>query len=168
MTTKDLTKAGIIAALVFLGTFFLKIPNPVSGYIHLGDTFMLLSGLLIGGPLGGLASGLGALLADLLSGYAIYAIPTFFIKFLQVMFVTLLFNKLTKNKEKPRRMHIFFLLALFSGIIMITGYFAYEVFLYDFSVAFANILFNAIQVGASAVLATVLLVPMLKIKNILK
>ncbi len=171
MKTKDLTQAGLIAALVFIGTRFLMLPVPGAGYIHLGDTFMLLSGLLIGGPLGGLASGLGAMLADLTSGYAIYAIPTFIIKFLQALFVTFAFNKLVKSKvknnEKPKKLYTFFFVSLCSGVIMLVGYFVFGWVVYGLAVAISALIYNVIQVAASAVIATILLFPTLTIKNII-
>ncbi len=172
MKTSDITKAGLIAALVFLGTRFLMMPVPGAGYIHLGDTFMLLSGLLLGGPLGGLASGLGAMLSDLSSGYAIYALPTFIIKFLQALFVAFAYNKLTKdnvkNNEKPRKLYTFFFVSMCSGIIMLVGYGAFGWFLNGFGGMVSTLIPNAIQVTASAIIATVLLIPTLTIKNLIK
>lgn len=42
MKTKDITLTGLMAALIFIGTFFFKIPSPF-GYNHFGDGFMLLT-----------------------------------------------------------------------------------------------------------------------------
>ncbi len=72
---------GMMTALVFIGTRFIQIPTPATGgYIHLGDGFVLISGLLLGPLYGGLAAGIGSALADILSGYAAWAFPTFLIK----------------------------------------------------------------------------------------
>ena len=67
MKTKDLTKMSIMAALVFLATYFIKIPS-INGYTHLGDCMIFLSVLILGWRKGALAGGMGAALADLFRG----------------------------------------------------------------------------------------------------
>lgn len=47
MKTKDITLTGLMAALIFIGTFFFKIPSPF-GYNHFGDGFMLLTVFMLG------------------------------------------------------------------------------------------------------------------------
>ena len=76
---KDITKIGIFAALVYLATFFLKIPS-VNGYTHLGDAFIFLAVIIMGYKRGALAGAIGGALSDILGGYLIWVIPTFFIK----------------------------------------------------------------------------------------
>lgn len=78
--TFKIIMGGLFAALVFIGTL-ISVPMPSYGYINIGDCFVLLSGIALG-PVGFIASGVGAALADLALGYAIYAPATFFIKFL--------------------------------------------------------------------------------------
>ena len=82
ISAKTLASAAMFAALTFLATSVLKIPTPTLGYIHIGDAFVLLSGVLFGPLTGGLAAGLGSALADLLGGYVIWAPFTFVVKFL--------------------------------------------------------------------------------------
>lgn len=80
-TTYKVAFTGMMMALVFLGTFIIKIPTPLtSGYVHLGDAFVLLSGLILGPLFGALAAGLGSAFADILGGYVPWALPTFIIK----------------------------------------------------------------------------------------
>lgn len=80
-TSFKIAFTGLMVALVFLGTFTIKIPTPLtSGYIHLGDAFVLLSGLILGPIYGALAAGLGSAMADIFGGYAHWALPTFLIK----------------------------------------------------------------------------------------
>ena len=40
MKTKDITLTGLMAALIFIGTFFFKIPSPF-GYNHFGEAAIL-------------------------------------------------------------------------------------------------------------------------------
>ena len=72
MSTKKIVWIGLMAALVFIGTF-LRIKIPIGGdstMLHLGNVFCLLSGLLLGGIPGGLAAGIGSAIFDLSSEYA--------------------------------------------------------------------------------------------------
>ncbi|PKM52387.1 MAG: hypothetical protein CVV02_01145 [Firmicutes bacterium HGW-Firmicutes-7] len=81
INVKTIVYTGIMMALVFLGTSFIKIPTPItSGYIHLGDAFVLLSGFILGPIFGAFAAGMGSALADIMGGYVPWALPTFLIK----------------------------------------------------------------------------------------
>lgn len=75
---------GLMAALVFVGNYIqIKIPNGVLiTRIHFGNSMCLLAGLLFGALPGGLASGIGAALYDLLDPVYIVSAPfTFLSKF---------------------------------------------------------------------------------------
>ena len=86
VNTKDITKIAIMAALVFVATYLIKIPS-LNGYTHIGDSMVILSAFILGKKEGALAAGLGAALCDLLSGYMQYIIPTFFIKSMMVIII---------------------------------------------------------------------------------
>ena len=79
--TKTIAVTAMFAALTLLATSVLKIPTPTMGYIHIGDAFVLLSGICLGPIYGGLAAGIGSALADLLGGYVAWVPGTFLIKF---------------------------------------------------------------------------------------
>ncbi len=76
----------VFAALVFVSNWLqFEIPVPVGtvSRIHLGNVFCLLSGFVLGPISGGLASGVGAALFDLLNPKYITSAPfTFVFKFL--------------------------------------------------------------------------------------
>ena len=76
---------GMMSALVLIGTS-VKIFIPIGSYstmIHFGNAFCLLSALLLGPINGGLASGIGSLLFDLLNPMYITSAPfTFIFKFI--------------------------------------------------------------------------------------
>ena len=42
---KSLAIAAVFAALTFVATFIIHIPSPTMGYIHIEDTFVILSDL---------------------------------------------------------------------------------------------------------------------------
>ena len=76
-----LSMYGLFIALVCVMTMMVQIPVPVTnGYIHLGDSCILLVAIFFGKRAGFLAGGIGSMLADILSGYAHWAIPTLIIK----------------------------------------------------------------------------------------
>lgn len=70
-----------MTAFVFITTSVIKIPIPfTNGYIHAGDTAIFLGGILLGPVHGAVAAGIGSAMADLLGGYAHWALPTLLIK----------------------------------------------------------------------------------------
>lgn len=83
ITLYDIVAVGLLAAFVFIATFFfkVKIPTPTgSTMIKLGNGVCLLAGTLLGGWRGGLAAGIGCALFDLTDPE--YA-PTAYITFLR-------------------------------------------------------------------------------------
>ena len=48
MKTKKLIFAALFAALTCVATMIIKVPTPTMGYIHPGDSIVLLSGFLLG------------------------------------------------------------------------------------------------------------------------
>lgn len=146
---------GMIAALVFLATTFLKLPVPMSsGYVHLGDGILLL-GVLLTGPLGVPAAALGSMLADLLLGYTAYALPTFIIKGGTAAVAIL------AGKAKNPTLRCLWLIA--AETVMVGGYFLLEwlVMGYGLAGAWANVPGNAVQ-GTSGVIIAMLLFSVLK------
>ena len=73
---KKVAYAGVLAALVFIGTE-LHIPTAI-GHINLGDLVILVSSYILG-PLAFFPAAIGSTLADLLAGYPQYAVATFII-----------------------------------------------------------------------------------------
>ena len=116
---KKLVLSALMAALVYVATSIIQIPSPMSGYVNLGDCFVLLSGWLLGPWYGGAAAGIGSMLVDLLGGYAHYAPGTLVIKAVDAIAAALIFRALGRGKNA----------MLVSGIvgevIMVLGYFAY-------------------------------------------
>lgn len=130
LNVQKLTLCGVMAALVFVMTYFPKIPVPVTGgYVHLGDGAIFLSVLLLG-PLGIPAAAVGSMLSDLIGGYMVYVLPTFLIKGL----VALVAWKLCR-KDQPLLALLSFLLA---EAVMVLGYFLLEWALYGVASAAAG------------------------------
>ena len=88
----QLTQCALIAALAYVGFQFLRIDIPVGTErtaIHLGNTFVVIGALLLGGW-GGFAGAMGLTMADLTSGYITSAPKTFLLKLAIGLITTLL------------------------------------------------------------------------------
>lgn len=91
----------MMTAMVMIATTFFKIPNAM-GYIHLGDGFVLLAAIILPKKYACFAGGVGAGLADIYGGYAVWAPWTLVIKIVMVLIVQLFFDFLTKRASKGK------------------------------------------------------------------
>lgn len=114
--------AGMFAAMTALFTSVLHIPVG-NGYIHCGDAVIYLAAVMLPMPYAVGASAVGGMAADLLSGYPMYALPTFLIKGLLALTVSLIGGK---HPVDARRI----LAMVLAGIISIIGYWVTAVILY--------------------------------------
>ncbi len=155
-STKKLVLSALFAALTCVATIIIKIPSPLNGYINLGDGFVLLSAWLLPPGFSFLAAGIGSALADLFSGYIIYAPITFAIKGLMAICAYFVFKVLN---TKPLISRI--ISGVTAEVVMILGYFVFEGFMYGFMPSFANIPANSIQ-GLAGIIIGVLLIERVK------
>lgn len=154
MNTRKIVTAALMAALTCVATMLIQIPSPLKGYLNLGDCIVLAAGWMLSPTYGFLAAGLGSALADLFSGYIIYAPATFVIKGLMALIAFFGF-KLFRSKlgSLPARI----LSGIGAEIMMILGYFFFEGFLYGFIPSAVNILPNGIQGIAGLIIGVVLI-----------
>lgn len=139
---------GIFAALVFIGTE-LKIPTAI-GYMNLGDGVILIASYFLG-PAAFFPAAIGSALGDLIAGYPVYIAPTFVIKGLMGITAAIIMAKSHGKKAAG------FILRLLAGIaaelIMVGGYFVFEMFMYGQEAAEGSVVFNLIQAGVAIVIA---------------
>ena len=154
--TKDLTKMGLMAALVFFGTFFIKIPS-ISGYTHLGDCMIFLSVIILGWRKGAVAGGIGAALADLLGGYTQWIIPTLFIKAIMAMIMGMITEKLFPNLRFG-----WLIGATVGGIFQIAGYTFVRILLYGTAMGFVELPMLILQTVSGVALSLVLVTTLLQ------
>ncbi|MBQ7563830.1 MAG: ECF transporter S component [Lachnospiraceae bacterium] len=177
--TAIITRTALFAALTALATLVIQIPIPGTGYVNPGDGIVLLSGLFLGPVYGALAAGLGAGIADLISGYVIYAPATLVIKALCAFTAAKLFALLDSRNNRTGAPIGKFMVPnmIFSGIIselvMTAGYFLYEGLVVlkgagglsvSFAGALAGVPFNLIQ-GIIGVVLSTALYPLLRRLN---
>ncbi len=139
---KHITLSGVLTALVFVVTAYLHIPT-ANGYIHVGDGFIYLAACLLPLPYAIAVGSGGALLADVLTGYAVWAPGSVVIKALSAM---LFFGR------RRRVICLRHCLALIpSALVTAGGYYLYEALLYGNLIApLAGIPASLLQAGASA------------------
>ena len=152
--TKKIVITALMAALVFIATTIIKVPTFLKGYLNLGDCIVLLAGWTLSPMYGFLAAGLGSALADIFSGYVVYAPATFVIKGLMAIFAFYGFKFLNK---KLKNLSSRIISATFSELVMILGYYVFEGFMYGFGPSLLNISGNAVQAVAGLIIGVILI-----------
>ena len=151
---QKIVTTSMLAALCCVATMIIKIPSPLNGYINLGDCIVLLSGWLLSPAYGFAAAGIGSALADLFSGYVVYAPATFVIKGTMAIIAHYCFKGMhNKFGNIPSRITG----GILAEIAMVLGYFTFEGFMYGFASSVVNIPGNVVQ-GASGLIIGLILV----------
>ncbi|MBR2743582.1 MAG: ECF transporter S component [Clostridia bacterium] len=145
---KRIIMVSLFAALTCVATMVIRIPSPTGGYINPGDAVVLLSSFLLGPFWGAAAAAIGSSMADLFSGYAIYAPATFIIKGLMALAA----GTIALGMRNKRNVAV-----LIGGIvaeaIMIAGYLVFTAFVLGLGAgALAEVLSNVMQ-GVFGVIA---------------
>lgn len=145
----------LFAALTAASTAALVIPLPSGGYLNAGDVVILLGAWLLGPLCGAAAGGVGAALADLMAGYAIYVPATLVIKSAVALAAALLYRATRKTPWG------FVLSGIFAELLMVAGYWLYDGMLLKSLAGAAvnipgNLLQAAVAIAAGASLATAL------------
>ena len=148
---KNLTLSAMFAAVIMLMILYLfHIPVGSSGgYVHFGDAFFYLAACFWPRPYAHRAAAIGAGLADVLSGSAIWAIPTMMIKPLTALWFT---NKQEKLFNRHNLIGV-----LIAGAVSIVGYYLAEVILVgSWTAPLLTIWGNVVQAVGSGILFVVM------------
>lgn len=115
--TRNIVLTALFAAIICVTIAFLfHIPTGFNGgYIHLGDTFIYLAAVILPTPYAMVAAGIGAGLADALTGGMLWVIPTIIIKPIMVIFFTSKSYKLICKRN--------ILAVFFAGFVGCFGYY---------------------------------------------
>lgn len=149
--TKTIILAALMAALTCVGTMIIRIPTPTMGYIHPGDGFVLLSGLLLGPVWGSLAAGIGSALTDLIGGYFIYVPATLIIKALTALTGWALFTAIKKILGENKIVPALIISGTVGELVMVAGYFIYEIFLLADGSLAAGVIASAAGIPANLI-----------------
>lgn len=149
--TKEIATTALMAALVFVATYIVKIPNPTTGgYSHMGDCMIFLGAVLLGRKNGAIAGALGGALSDLLAGAAIWILPTLVIKFIMAFIM----GTVIKANMDSRKLQIAG--SVMGGVFQIVAYTLVKVVLVGPETALASVPNVTIQTTVGIVLFVIL------------
>lgn len=164
MKTKKLVMAALMAALACVATMIIKVPSPLKGYINLGDCIILIAGWIFSPAYGFMAAAIGSAMADVFSGYVLYAPATFVIKGIMALIACYGYKLCSKKcGDLPSRI----ISGTLAEIFMVIGYYVFEGFLYGFIPSLVNIPANVVQ-GVAGLIIGVILVKIFKGNKMLK
>jgi uncharacterized membrane protein len=105
-TLLKITYSGLMAALCYVGYAIFPAINAAGTKIHVGNAFVVLGALLLGGPYGGIAGAIGLSLADILGGYAQSAPRTFICKLVIGLIAGLVAHKIANISHNHPKSYI--------------------------------------------------------------
>ena len=152
--TKRIVITALMTSMVCVATMIIKIPSPMKGYLNIGDCIVLLCGWLLPPGYGFIAAGLGSALADLFSGYVVYAPATFLIKGSMALVAYACFKLMHK---KIGKLASYIVGGVLAEMLMVSGYFVFEGILYGFIPSLVNIPANGVQGIAGLVIGTIMI-----------
>ena len=120
--TKNIIYTALFSALCTTATM-IAFPAGI-GYVNAGDIIVLLGAFMLSPIQAASAAGIGSALADILSGYAIYAPATLIIKAIMALGACYL-SRWLRRINVPAPLSIM-LAAVFAELCMCCGYLAYE------------------------------------------
>lgn len=119
--TLKIAVVGLMAALAYVSFTFLQIKIPTPGgttSFHLGNTFVVLAALLIGGVPGGIAGAIGMGIGDLLDPvYVTYAPKTIILKLMIGIVTGLVAHKVFKIKNlEGKKLYVAVIISAIAGL----------------------------------------------------
>jgi uncharacterized repeat protein (TIGR04002 family) len=136
--------------MICVATAYLPRIPTLNGYVHLGDTLVFLCGSLLSPVYAFIAAALGGCLADLLTGYPVWAVASLLIKG---------FSALCFSARRPRTLCLRNLLAILpAGLLCVGGYYIWAALFIsgNWTAPLAELLPNLMQTVVSGTLYAIL------------
>lgn len=159
-----LCMAAMFAALICVATIVIQIPSPISGFLNFGDCFVLVAAWMLGPVYGAAAGAIGSAMADIITGYVVFAPATFVIKGVIAVLAALITKAVSAKKSMPK------LVGYISGAVcaelwMVFGYYIYGALVlgYGFIGARAELPMNAVQGAVGAVAGCIIITVLSKV-----
>ncbi len=112
----SVVRVSLYTALVLIATIVLQIYTPATrGYFNLGEVAIYTAAALSTPLVAGVASGVGSALADLVTGYGIFAPGTLLIKFFEGFTVSLLMSSFRRRAGNLFRLR---LISVLAGVLL--------------------------------------------------
>ena len=151
---KTMTLAALLAAFACVATMLIQVPTPTKGYVNLGDCIVNISAWLLGPVYGAAAAGIGSAMADVISGYIVYAPATLIIKGLMAAASFFVYRAVSK---KANSVFSRVAAAVTAELIMVAGYGIFEAFMYgSVATALLGVSGNLIQ-GLMVIVSSVVI-----------
>ncbi|MCH5211272.1 MAG: ECF transporter S component [Oscillospiraceae bacterium] len=157
MDTKKFIRTAMLTALACVLTIIPKVPIG-GGYVHFGDCIIYVAAIMMGSLPGAIVGAVGHSLADLLSGFAIFCVPTFIIKAVMGFTIGKIVHKNIDAKH--------FILGGIAAFVIVTGgYFIAEIPLMGYETALISLISSPIQWAMSVAASAVILPILVKNRN---
>lgn len=161
---RKMTHSAVFAALICVATIVIQIPSPMTGYVNLGDAVVLLAAFSLGFPYGGAAAGIGSALADMVTGYFIYAPGTFLIKGAMAFAAYPIYIKCRAAKMPVIASAV--LAGIVAEGIMVFGYFLYAALILGNGLSAASSVPGNIMQGVAGIVISSVLGAVLEKKRV--
>ena len=159
--TRSITITALSAALIFLFTWVVRVPGPITGgLVHMGNVPFFVASIVYGPYVGAIAGAIGMGMFDIFSGYIAWAPIT--------VITSLIMGYVLGNVTKRFNIKNLIIGFVLMVVIKVLGYYFGEVIMYKSFVApFASIPGNIVQILLSAVVVFIIINPIRKgLKNI--
>lgn len=126
-----LIDVAVFTAAVFAATVVIQIYQPATGgYFNLGESVIYVAALIKTPLTAGIAGGVGAALADLATGYGIFAPGTLVIKFIEGCLAGALVKKIRGGRAGASPIPAVLVSALYTGLVVFFAarYYAGEIY----------------------------------------
>ena len=134
--------------MIAMATLYLRIPGP-TGYYHLGDGLIYAAAILLGPGVAAAAAAVGSALADVMGGYAVWALPTFIIKGLTALAIGTLAYRARAHSRVIAAMAV-------GALITIVGYSLVSYFVFGMAFALTELYGNLGQTASGMVIGWIL------------
>ncbi|NJE43132.1 ECF transporter S component [Thermococcus sp. GR6] len=140
--------SAMMAAVVGVTTAFVTITIPATGgYLNFGDTMVMFTAMVFGPVVGVFAGGVGSALGDVIAGYPGWAPITLVVKGLEGLAVGYL-------ARRSDNVSTLIMAGIVGGIIMITGYFLFEAYMFGIPAAAQEVPPNIVQAVTGVLVGT--------------
>lgn len=155
---KSFVRVAMLTALACVLTMFPQIPTGTGGYVHFGDSIIYVAAAFMGPLAGAIVGAVGHSLADLLSGYVIFAVATFVIKGVMGFAIgKILYGSFSKVR--------FLIAGVVSLAIVTLGYFFAEIPMFGVSTASIVFISSPVQWLMSVVASAVFIPVISKVRT---
>ena len=158
--TQKMVLTALMMGLIMVSILFIRIPIPFTqGYVHPGDAMIFLAVLVVGYRYGAVAGAFGAMLGDIIGGFAMWAPWTLVIKGAMAFIMGVIINMASKNKEltRTKKTVIEVIGMVVAGAFMTVGYYVAEGIMYgNWVTAALGIPWNIGQALAGVIISVII------------